>query len=437
MVSNIDPSKPETGIDQPVQVIRENFSRAKLEIEDLQSAKVTRTGDSMLGVLKLLQSTAATLPSPAQNTSGIVYITDTSSLAFSNGLNWISVVANGDMLSTNNLSDVVDTQISIDNLTLGNTVSVDVLQFEDHGANMQMWTLEEDSASPTNALTFDYAATEALRITPTGDATFVGVVTMDGIIFADHGSNSQVWNIEEDSSSPTNTLTMDYNSRERFRFSSTGVIKTGDAINESTAGLGIILQAGGGDGPSALPGNAELLGGAGSSSDGGDVTVQAGDGETSGDGGSVFVSPGPGAGAGADGTVVIGLSPNALTWPDLDGNPDDVLSTDGSGTLLFKDPSIEAFRKDPSDPSIILTADSIVVLTQGTTSQIASLPAASAVPIGKVITLKNGPSSTASIIIPAGVDTIDSTSGPNTTLLLLAFDFTRLASDGVSDWSAV
>ena len=272
MVSNIDESQPNTGIDQPVQVIRDNFAITKIEIEDLQAVKIDRNGDNMLGVLQLQQVATVDLPSPAANISGILYNVDTSSFSFSNGLVWIDVGTGGDLLSTDNLSDVADTQISIDNLTVANTVTVDVLRLVDHSGNTQMWTIEEDSTSPTNAMTFDYAGIERIRITTAGGATLNDNVIVDKITLADHGSNSQEWSIEEDSSSATQNITWDYAGIERFRFSPTGVIKTADAPNESTDGLGITIQAGAGD-DAALPGVASLLVGAGKIGDGGNAVV--------------------------------------------------------------------------------------------------------------------------------------------------------------------
>lgn len=94
MVSNIDPTQPITGVDQPVQVIRDNFSRAKLEIEDLQLRKLDRNGDVMLGVLQLAPFVLASLPPPASTTGGMVFVADATppSAVFSDGTNWISFI---------------------------------------------------------------------------------------------------------------------------------------------------------------------------------------------------------------------------------------------------------------------------------------------------------------------------------------------------------
>jgi len=67
------------------------------------------------------------------------------------------------------------------NLNFGTNVEVDKLTLIDHGGNSQMWTIEEDSASPaTNAITFDYAGVERVRIAPTGLITSIG-----GAVFGD------------------------------------------------------------------------------------------------------------------------------------------------------------------------------------------------------------------------------------------------------------
>ncbi len=94
MASNIDETKPQTGIDQPVQVIRDNFARAKIEIEVLQSDKVDRNGDVMLGVLQLAPFTVANLVDPTTVPGGIVFVSDApggASPSFSDGTNWISL----------------------------------------------------------------------------------------------------------------------------------------------------------------------------------------------------------------------------------------------------------------------------------------------------------------------------------------------------------
>lgn len=94
MVSNIDETKPATGIDQPVQVIRDNFAAAKVEIEALQSSKVDRNGDTMLGILQFAPITLASLPNPAASTGGMLFVTDggPAALFFSDGTDWLSVL---------------------------------------------------------------------------------------------------------------------------------------------------------------------------------------------------------------------------------------------------------------------------------------------------------------------------------------------------------
>lgn len=97
MASNIDPTKPQTGIDQPVKVIRDNFASAKAEIEDLQ-AKVPFL--SSVGGIPIFprKTTTEILTIPASTAAGgMCYSTNASTLVWSNGVNWIRI-DNGSIL---------------------------------------------------------------------------------------------------------------------------------------------------------------------------------------------------------------------------------------------------------------------------------------------------------------------------------------------------
>ena len=156
---------------------------------------------------------------------------------------FVDAIGIGDLISANNLSDVANTQTAIDNLTKTSTVEVDVLALADHGANSQVWTIEEDSTVATNAITFDYAGAERLRLAPNGTMTF----------------------------------------------SVPGVIKGFDASSEISPG-----------------GPLTILGGAGDFAVGGTITVQGGAGGDSNDGGDVLIVPGTsGVEEGGPGSVVI------------------------------------------------------------------------------------------------------------------------------------
>lgn len=170
-------------------------------------------------------------------------------------------------------------------------VEVDQLMFTDHGSNAQMWSIEEDSSSATNALTFDYAGVERLRIVPSGDFAIDGnnvvlsfasggeaavnnveivhattglgpiirsvgadsnidlnisskgtgtiflnsTTDVDVLAFRDHGANSQQWTLEEDSSgSNTNALTFDYSGSERLRITPDGKVDGRDLAVDGT-----------------------------------------------------------------------------------------------------------------------------------------------------------------------------------------------------------
>ena len=76
MASSIIETDPQTGIDQPVSVIRNNFIRTKIEIEELQETKLGISGGSLVGVLKLATFIVADLPSASLNLAGIVVVVD-------------------------------------------------------------------------------------------------------------------------------------------------------------------------------------------------------------------------------------------------------------------------------------------------------------------------------------------------------------------------
>lgn len=93
---------------------------------------------------------------------------------------WINLTAgggggSGDLVSTNNLSDVTNTQTSLDNLVTNNRLNdVAVLEFADTGANGNQWTMEETG---TNTITLSYAGTPHMTLeNGTGNVTFVGWV---------------------------------------------------------------------------------------------------------------------------------------------------------------------------------------------------------------------------------------------------------------------
>ena len=92
MASSIIETDPQTGIDQPIAVVRNNFVRAKLEIEELQSGKVDITGDTLTGVLKLATYTVAELPDAVSNLGGIAMVIDSGPNpipVYSNGIDWV------------------------------------------------------------------------------------------------------------------------------------------------------------------------------------------------------------------------------------------------------------------------------------------------------------------------------------------------------------
>jgi len=94
MVSNIDETKPVTGIDQPAKVLRDNFTIAKIEITELQARKFESDGSSiMTGPLELVSFTLAELPPAIDNEGNLVYVSDSSppSPFFSDGFTWSAI----------------------------------------------------------------------------------------------------------------------------------------------------------------------------------------------------------------------------------------------------------------------------------------------------------------------------------------------------------
>lgn len=94
MASNIDPTKPQTGIDQPVKVIRDNFAAAKSEIEDLQSRN--SFGNSINGLPLLPSRSQSELVAMTGLTAGLIaYCSTVSTIVYYNGSNWRRVDNNG------------------------------------------------------------------------------------------------------------------------------------------------------------------------------------------------------------------------------------------------------------------------------------------------------------------------------------------------------
>lgn len=92
MVSSIIETDPQTGVDQPVAVIRNNFIRAKIEIEELQTGKLDKTGGLLTGVVQLATLLIGDLPSAATSLGGVVIVLDAGPNpipAYSNGVNWV------------------------------------------------------------------------------------------------------------------------------------------------------------------------------------------------------------------------------------------------------------------------------------------------------------------------------------------------------------
>lgn len=98
MASNIDPTKPQTGIDQPVKVIRDNFAAAKAEIEDLQTKAPFKSSVSGIPVFPEFTTSEILAVAPGTVKGGMCFSTNANTLVWSNGVNWYRL-DNGSILS--------------------------------------------------------------------------------------------------------------------------------------------------------------------------------------------------------------------------------------------------------------------------------------------------------------------------------------------------
>ena len=92
MASSIIETDPQTGVDQPVSVIRNNFVRAKIEIEELQDGKFDKNGGPIFGIVNLATFIIADLPDPTTNLAGVAIVLDAGPSpipVYSNGTNWV------------------------------------------------------------------------------------------------------------------------------------------------------------------------------------------------------------------------------------------------------------------------------------------------------------------------------------------------------------
>jgi len=118
----------------------------------------------------------------------------------------------------------------------------------------------------------------------------------------------------------------------------------------------------------AVGGTLSLLGGNGTTTDGGNVSISGGDAfaTSDGDGGDVIITGGAKDDVGADGNIHIGDSQtsqvtiHSLVYPNADGDPGQVLATDGSGNLGFVNPgATQTAQSTITNTSVVL--DSVLV----------------------------------------------------------------------------
>lgn len=214
----------------------------------------------------------------------------------------------GDLLAANNLSDVANTQTSIDNLTNTNIVTVDVLALTDHGSDSMVWSIEEDTASATQALTVDYDIDEILRVTTAGVINFG--TSAPGITVDDGVSTNQDFTIDAKGTGNVVISSLSYPNSD----GTNGQVLTTDG----SGNLSFTTVASGGLGNLVEDTSPQL---------GGDLDLNGFDilGDQSATNSDITLTP--------NGTGNVILS--GLSYPNSDGTNGQVLTTDGSGNLTF------------------------------------------------------------------------------------------------------
>lgn len=298
MVSNIDPTVPQTGIDQPVAVIRNNFARAKIEIEALQNQKVDKSGDEMTGVLRFVRTSTVGLPAASLNQGGLAYDLDEDTLVYSDGVNWIIVPRQLNQLEDAGFGTPGPSEdgyvIVWDNGTssyilapatgTGSVTSVDVTAgtgLESSGGPVTSAgaiTVNLDFVNPTEVTA---EAGDKLLILDDSDS-LIKVVDANDFLSGGGGIN----NVVEDL---TPQLGGDLDVYDGSNSHSITTSETDGDINIIPDGTGEVVMGNLGDG--TVTGDDAV---SGSNGDGYDLTVKAGDGDGTGDGGDLYLEPGSG-----------------------------------------------------------------------------------------------------------------------------------------------
>jgi len=333
--------------------------------------------------------------------------------------------------------DDTGTDVGLVTVSAGGVTTLDQLQFEDHGSNAQMWLIEEDSNNPTNALVFDYSGTERLRIVPSGDIAdsnnnvvlSFSSTNEDGVNWIDVKNNST-------GSGPIiSSVGSDTNIDLNISAKGTGIVNLGSGGVKLNAPLNVNNQAFTNVGPFSF-GNGVVL----SFASGGEEGVNWVD-IVWAESGSGPVIRSVGGNTDVDlvfdtkGTGDIDVSSNkivnlATPQSSEDAATKDYVDIEVAGVSA----PVPAFRLDAGPATVIIPGDGTVVLSSGGAGQTVGLLPVGAVAPGTTFTLKNGIGTTGSIITPAGADTIDGVGGPNAGLLAGPLAFTKLIGDGASIW---
>ncbi len=322
MVSNIDETRPISGIDQPVQVVRDNFAIAKIEIGELQARKFNIDGTSVLtGPLGLATFTLAGLPPAVDHEGSLVYVSDNvpPSPFFSDGITW-SVIGAGGGGGLFNVVEDLTPQLGGALDALANKI-----------VNLGSPTASADAATKnyvdtTTATSAQGALADSALQNIVEDITpqLGGQLDVDGKGLGD-GTNLLLDFVED--ASAVNHIEIENEATGSGPIIRAAGTDTNVDLLLEPKGIGEVRV--GIDTANAVITSADAPVSSGNS--GRSLTIGSGSGDGAGDGGNILITPGTAPEAGNDGSLILA----GLIWPNIDGTSGQALTSDGAGNLSF------------------------------------------------------------------------------------------------------